>query len=114
MEALHLVITPRLTEKSYGLSQTARTYAFIVPGDANKITVKQAVEKQFNVTVENVNMLNVKGKTKRNYRKGGRNMLGRRSDTKRAYITIQEGDIIPVFAALEEENTDKSAKKEKK
>lgn len=114
MNALELIVKPRMTEKSYGLSQTANTYVFIVPADANKISVKQAVEKQFGVGVTTVNMLVNKGKVKRSYRKGGRSIMGVRSDTKRAYVTVKEGDTIPVFAALEEANDSEAAKKEKK
>jgi len=113
MDALHMILVPRMTEKTFGLSQTARTYVFIVPKDANKITVKQSVEAQFAVAVTNVNMLTNKGKVKRTYRKGGKSVMGSRSNTKRAYVTLKDGDSIPVFAAaLEEEaEAEKAANK---
>lgn len=107
-----MVIKPRLSEKSYMLSETRRTYAIDVPGDANKDTVAKAVSAQFNVTVETVNIVNVKGKAKRTIRKGGRPIMGKRSDVKKAYVTLKDGDKLPFFADPEAEAKD--AKKDKK
>lgn len=106
-----LVLKPRLSEKTYALSQN-RVYVFVVPKDANKLTVRQAVQDQFSVVVSQVRMTNVKGKVKNTVRKGGRRIVGRRSDIKKAYVTLQEGDQIPVFAAVEEAQA--NAEKEKK
>lgn len=98
-----LVLKPRLSEKSYGQSQTLRTYVFLVPMDANKQTVAQAIEEQFKVTVTNVNILRVGGKNKRTFmNRRGKFVSGSRSDIKKAYITLKEGDSLPVFAAEEE------------
>jgi len=110
-----MVLKPRLSEKSYMLSETNSTYAIEVPGDANKDTVAKAVTVQFGVTVETVNIINVKGKTKRTVRKGGRPTMGRRSDIKKAYVTLKEGDKLPFFADPEEEKkSDKKADKKEK
>lgn len=111
-----MILKPRLSEKTYGLSLTRNIYTFEVPGDATKHTVARAVAAQFNVTVEEVNVINVKGKAKRTVRKGGRPTNGKRSDIKKAYVTLKEGDKLPVFDAVEaDEKADtKAAKKENK
>ena len=111
-----MTLRPRLSEKAYGLSQTQSTYVFEVPKDANKLTVSQAVASQFAVTVTGVNIANAKGKPKRTVRKGGRPGQGKRSDVKKAYITLKSGDSIPVFAAEEQAAADeaKQAKKASK
>ena len=100
--SMFMALKPRISEKTYGLSQTRNTYVFVVPTDANKVTVAQAVAAQFNVTVEDVNIMKVKGKVKRSYRKGGRPGVGQRADIKKAYVRLKAGDEIPVFAAMEE------------
>jgi large subunit ribosomal protein L23 len=91
-----------MSEKSYALSQKAQTYVFEVPKGENKMTVKAAVEAQFGVTVLDVNMLNVKGKEKRTVRKNGRSVKGTRSDVKKAYVVLKEGDSIAIFASVED------------
>lgn len=96
------------------MTQLRNTYVFEVPGDANKVTVAEAVAVQFNVTVLEVNISNLKGKAKRSIRKGGRAMTGRDIDVKKAFVTLKDGDSIAIFAAEEDKADDKSAKKEKK
>ena len=97
-----ITLKPRMSEKAYGLSQTARTYIFEVPVGANKHTVARAVAAQFEVTVENVNITNIAGKAKRTVRKGGRQVKGHESDMRKAYVTLAEGQSLPIFAAVEE------------
>jgi len=107
-----LTLKPRMSEKAYALSQTHNTYVFDVPGDANKHTVARAVAAQFDVTVTNVNIANVAGKAKRTVRKNGRAAQGRQNDTSKAYVTLKDGDTLPIFAALEQEaESDKKADK---
>ena len=103
MEAKTLVLKPRLSEKTYGLSDSRNVYVFVVPADANKHSVARAVEAQFEVTVTSVNIINVKGKVKRTVRKGGRAVKGARSDTKKAYVTLKTGDKLPFFESIKEE-----------
>jgi large subunit ribosomal protein L23 len=112
--SLLMPLKPKLSEKAYGLSQTRRTYIFEVPKSANKETIADAVAAQFKVTVTNINLANQKGKTKRTVRKGGRPIMGRRSDVKRAYITVKQGDSIPVFAAIEEASKPEETKEQPK
>lgn len=97
-----LALKPRLSEKAFAQSQ-AGVYVFTVPGDANKHSVARAVEAQFAVTVTEVNILNLKGKSKRTISKGGRRVSnGTTSDLKKAYVTLAEGNSLPIFAAEEE------------
>jgi large subunit ribosomal protein L23 len=97
-----LALKPRLSEKSYAQSQD-RTYVFVVPGDANKHSVARAVEEQFEVKVTTVNILNLKGKAKRSVTQKGRRVAqGTTSDVKKAYVTLAEGNSLPIFAAEEE------------
>jgi large subunit ribosomal protein L23 len=106
-----MTLRPRISEKTYAMSEATNTYVVEVPGNANKDTVAKAVAVQFGVTVETVNIIVVKGKTKRTVRKGGRPTMGKRSDFKKAYVTLKEGDKLPFFAEPEEEKTDKKAAK---
>lgn len=86
-----VVIAPVVSEKSYGLIDEG-TYTFVVHPDANKTEIKQAIEHIFDVKVTQVNTVNRKGKRKR---LGIRH--GVRKDTKRAYVTLAEGDDIDIF-----------------
>lgn len=97
-----IYLKPRLSEKSVTNSQSG-VYVFQVPGDANKHSVARAVESQFNVTVVTVNILNVKGKAKRTITKKGRRAAnGKQADIKKAYVTLAEGQKLPLFEADEE------------
>lgn len=78
---------PVITEKSTYLKENLRTVAFKVLRDANKIEIKDAVEKIFKVKVENVRTANFHGKTRRQGR-----YSGRRPDWKKAYVTLKEGE----------------------
>ena len=88
-----IVIRPVVSEKSYA-QYDANVYTFVVAGDANKIEIRHAIETIFDVKVTNVNTVNRKGKRKRNRRTGG---YGSRPDSKRAIVTLSEGDAIEIF-----------------
>lgn len=83
---------PVVSEKSYDLVEDSNTYTFVVDPRANKTEIKQAVQRIFGVKVIRVNTINRKGKLKRT---GW--VMGRRPDTKRALVTLAEGDEIDVF-----------------
>lgn len=109
MNTTILVLKPRVSEKAYGLSNSksekadkANVYVFDVAGANNKHDVARAVEAQYKVSVTNVNITNIKGKSKRTVRKGGRPVAGRTSDVKKAYVTLKLGESLPIFAAIEE------------
>lgn len=118
----HLTLKPRMSEKTYAISTTG-VYVFDVDTSANKHEIADAVEQTYDVTVVNVRTVTVKGKVKRIYR-NRRFTTGTRSDVKKAYVTLKEGDSIPIFAAVEEAEAEaekaeakadkKKAKKEKK
>jgi large subunit ribosomal protein L23 len=88
-----VILRPVVSEKSYGLLDE-NVYTFIVAPRANKTEIRQAVESIFNVRVEKVNTLNRRGKRTRNRRT---NTFGKRPDTKRAIVTLAEGDKIDLF-----------------
>lgn len=96
-----LVITPRLSEKGYAAVANLNTYVFNVPLTSNKIEIKKAIETLYNVKVETVNIVRMQGKTKRTTRKGGRQISGKRIDFKKAYVLLEKGQSIPVFAPEE-------------
>jgi len=86
-----VLLAPVVSEKTYGLLDENK-YTFLVPKTANKTQIKIAVEQVFSVKVTNVNTLNRKGKRIRT--KAG---FGRRNDTKRAIVSLAEGDRIDLF-----------------
>jgi large subunit ribosomal protein L23 len=86
-----VIIAPVVSEKSYGLLDENK-YTFLVRPDANKTQIKQAVEAVFNVKVTSVNTLNRPGKRKRT-----RFGYGKRKDTKRAIVSLAEGERIDIF-----------------
>ena len=92
-DARDVIIEPIVSEKSYGLLEE-NVYTFKVHPSASKPEIKDAVESIFGVRVTKVNTLNRKGKRKRNRRNF---TYGQRPDTKRALITLAEGDSIELF-----------------
>ena len=93
MDHRDVILKPVVSEKSYSLLD-ANTYTFVVHPDANKIEIRQAVESIFGVRVAKVNTLNRPGKRRRNRRSF---TYGKRPDTKRALITLVDGDRIDLF-----------------
>ncbi len=87
-----LIQQPHLTEKVMGQKEMENKVVFKVAPKVNKIELKKAIEEIFKVTVEKVHTLNVKGKVKRHGK-----TVGRRSDWKKAIITLKEGDSIEYF-----------------
>ena len=99
-----LLIVPRATEKAYAQSLATNTYVFSVPLDANKQQIIAAVESQFAVKVTNIKTLVQSGKAVR-YSRGKNRYPGTttRKDSKKAYVTLAEGDSIQVFDVPAEE-----------
>jgi large subunit ribosomal protein L23 len=103
MDKTKINLLPRLSEKTYTLSNS-QVYVVDVPKSANKHDVKRAIETQFSVKVAKVNMTVIPGKSKRTVSRGGRRVAnGKNSDIKKAYITLIEGNKLPFFEAIEEE-----------
>lgn len=88
-----VIIEPVVSEKSYALLEEG-VYTFIVHPSASKPEIRDAIETIFDVVVTKVNTQNRKGKRLRNRRTG---TYGQRSATKRAMVTLAEGDEIELF-----------------
>jgi large subunit ribosomal protein L23 len=88
------IVSPVITEKATMLSEQNKV-VFRVAKDATKPQIAEAIENLFKVTVVKVNTLNVKGKTKR-----FRGREGKRSDVKKAIITLAEGQSIDITTGL--------------
>jgi large subunit ribosomal protein L23 len=84
-----ILLAPRVTEKTTLVGENSNQYVFHVVNDASKQEVKGAVELLFEVNVESVRIVNVKGKNK-----SFRMRPGKRSDWKKAYVRVQEGQVI--------------------
>ena len=93
-----ILIQPLLTEKMTELS-SKRQYAFKVNEQVNKIEIAKAVEKKFSVEVVSVRTLIVKGKRKTQLTRRGR-VEGKRSDWKKAIVTLKEGQTIDFLATV--------------
>lgn len=97
-----ITLKPRVSEKSYGLSELTNTYMFDIPTTANNLSVAGAIEAQYGVSVKSVRISNIPGKVKRAYRRRGRSVNSvKRSNVRKAYVTLAEGDVLPIFAAAE-------------
>jgi large subunit ribosomal protein L23 len=92
MNIYSIIKKPHVTEKTSLGSDSTNTVAIVVDRDANKIEIKQAVESLFKVKVDDVRTVNVAGKVKR----VGKN-FGKRSNWKKAYVTLQKGQSIDFF-----------------
>ena len=86
-----VLLAPVISEKSYGLLDENK-YTFLVDGGSNKTEIKIAVEQVFNVKVTSVNTVNRQGKRRRT-----RAGWGKRKDTKRAIVSVADGDRIDIF-----------------
>jgi large subunit ribosomal protein L23 len=91
MSLYNLLERPVITEKSTALAERGQ-YVFAVRENASKASVKEAVQKAYNVTVREVNIINVRGKMKRY---GMR--VTKRSGWKKAVVTLKPGDKIELF-----------------
>jgi large subunit ribosomal protein L23 len=91
---LKVLLAPNISEKATLSAEVNNTVVFKVATSATKAEIKAAVEKLFEVKVDGVRTLNVKGKAKRT---GMR--MGRRSDWKKAYVTLAEGSDIDFVGA---------------
>lgn len=89
-----VLIRPVITEKSLSLVQVENKYTFLVNSSTNKIEVRKVIEEKYGVSVINVRILNTLGKLTAFGRK---RIPGKRSDSKKAIITLKKGDSIPEF-----------------
>lgn len=91
-----VLLAPHVSEKATIVADKNRQFVFKVRPDATKLEIKKAVEQLFEVKVDSVNTTNVQGKVKRFGR-----FVGRRSDWKKAYVTLKDGFDIQFAGAAE-------------
>jgi large subunit ribosomal protein L23 len=92
MNVTDVIRRPLITEKTSILREDGQTIVFDVARDANKIDVKRAVEQLFGAKVASVRTALAHGKVKRQGR-----FAGRRSDWKKAYVRLRDGEKLPEF-----------------
>ena len=92
MNVTDVIRRPLITEKTSILREDGKTIVFDVARDANKIDIKRAVEQLFGAKVESVRTSLSHGKVKRQGR-----FAGRRSDWKKAYVRLRDGEKLPEF-----------------
>jgi len=91
---MNILVSPHVSEKATNAAEQSNQIVFRVANTATKKEIKGAIEMLFEVNVENVQVANVKGKTKRT-----QNGVGRRNNWKKAYIRLQEGQDINFIGA---------------
>lgn len=96
---MDILIKPIVTEKMTGLGEDLNRYGFLVHKDANKIQIKQAVEKMYSVSVESVNTMRYGGKAKSRFTKSGV-ITGKTKSFKKAIITLAEGETIDFYSNI--------------
>ncbi|MEN9918497.1 MAG: ribosomal protein [Bacteroidota bacterium] len=95
-----VLIKPILTEKQTAITEKFPTrYGFRVQPSANKVEIKNAVEKMYGVKVDRVNTMNYDGKRKSRFTKAGV-ISGRTSAYKKAIVTLKEGEVIDFFSNI--------------
>ena len=95
MDPYRIIRTPLLTEKCHDLKEKHNQVAFRVDRGANKVQIKEAVEKIFKVKVQRVNVMNMQGKTKRMGRHEGK-----RAAWKKAIVTLVQGEKIEIIEGV--------------
>jgi large subunit ribosomal protein L23 len=95
MNVYEVIRRPLVTEKGVDKKDNERTLVFEVSAEANKTQVKQAVEKLFKVKVDDVRTANFEGKLRRRGK-----FTGYRSDWKKAYVKLKDGQKTPDFAEI--------------
>lgn len=90
---------PVITEKMTALTESSNRYGFVVDRNANKIQIKEAVEKMYGVSVDSVNTMNYNGKHKTRYTKTGW-VEGRTNQFKKAIVTLMDGDTIDFYSNI--------------
>lgn len=88
----NVLLAPRVTEKTARIGEQGNQYVFRVATDATKADIREAVEHLFEVNVESVRVANCKGKSK-----SFKLRPGKRSDWKKAYVRVQEGQVIDLL-----------------
>lgn len=95
---MEILIKPIVTEKVAALNEKG-VYGFVVNKNANKVQIKNAIEKSYNVNVEDVRTMIVPGKTKTRYTKS-KIFSGRTASYKKAIIKVADGEIIDFYSGI--------------
>lgn len=95
---MSVLVKPLVTEKASSLNEKGQ-YGFIVDKNANKVEIKQEIEKMYGVTVESVNTMVYLGKKKTRYTKS-RVLSGRRPSFKKAIVTVADGEVIDFYSEI--------------
>jgi len=94
-----ILIRPIITEKMTAQGEKENRYGFVVARDSNKLDIRDAVKKQFNVEVESVRTMIVRGKKRTRYTKT--NILrGSSSSYKKAIVTLKTGETIDLYSSI--------------
>jgi len=96
---MEVVIKPLVTEKMNSLTEKLNRYGFLVDLNSNKIEIKNAVQKLYNVTVTDVKTFRSAGKAKSRYTKTGF-VVGKTSASKKAIVTLKEGESIDFYSNI--------------
>lgn len=94
-----ILIRPIISEKAEALSEAHQQYTFVVDKQANKIEIRKAVERMYNVAVDSVNTMIMPGKAKQRYTRAGV-QSGRVGAYKKAIVTLAEGEEIDFFGDI--------------
>ena len=95
---MSVLIKPLVTEKISSLNEQGR-YGFLVERGANKVEIKNAVEKMYGVSVESVNTMNYQGKRKSRFTKSGV-ISGRTPSYKKAIVSVADGEVIDFYSGV--------------
>lgn len=96
---MEILIKPIVTEKFTTLGEEMNRFGFLVNKKANKVQIKKAVEEMYNVKVVSVNTMVYGGKSKSRFTRGGV-INGKTNSTKRAVITLAEGETIDFYSNI--------------
>ena len=96
---MDILLKPIVTEKMTSLGEDLNRYGFLVHKKANKIQIKQAVQKMYGVTVKSVNTMTYAGKSKSRFTKSGV-ITGKTNSYKKAIITLVDGDTIDFYSNI--------------
>ncbi len=96
---MEILIKPIVTEKLTAQGDTMNRYGFVVDKKANKLQIKEAVEKSYNVSVDSVNTMQYGGKRKTRYTRTGL-LSGKTKSYKKAIITLAKGEVIDFYSNI--------------
>lgn len=96
---MSVLIKPIITEKMSQQGEKANRYGFVVDRNANKLQIKNAVEKMYGVNVKNVNTMNYAGKVRSRYTRAGM-QVGVANRHKKAVVTLKSGETIDFYSNL--------------